>query len=177
MKKRTIKVLLFVVFMFSPMFLVIPNSVFADASADTKNSIVSKAIFEGVYQCFDRFAYSKSWMASKGVYGLFRNDLDLGNNIVKLPYNWTDVNNNSMNCKEVMIGSGNGIDNGGIKDSGLIPIDIQDSISALEVANFFAGSAHDGVGGIGYKAESEGENGGGVSKVYELKYSVKNGSM
>lgn len=175
MKKIMIKVLLFVVFMFAPMFLVIPNSVFADVNADTKNSIVSKAIFEGVYQCFGRFAYSSSWNASEGVHGLFRNSLE--ENTVKLPYSWTDVSDNGMNCKEIMIGSGTGIDNGGIKDSGLIPIDIQDSISAKEVADFFAGSAHNGVGGIGYKAESEGENGGGVSTVYELKYSVKNGSM
>ncbi len=120
------------------------------AMAADKNKIASKAVFEGVWQCVSGGAVNTdSFMASKLNSNFVVNSL--GGDTVKLPYNWTDVSDNNMNCKELFMSYNNS--NSGLK-GGLIPSNIRNG-SVTDVAKFFAGDTLNGNGGLGYKAEAD----------------------
>lgn len=144
-------------------------------SAINSSSIVSKAVFEGVYGCFNGGAFRKTFHASN-VGAFILNDGS--NEAVKLPYGMTNVGDNNLNCREVMLGYNN---DSGIK-GGLIPTNVRTAGADITtVKNYFAGQTvgSNGLpvaggatvttntttsGGIGYVAEAETEGTGGVSK-------------
>ena len=150
-------------------------------SAINNSSIVSKAVFEGVYGCFNGGAYRRSFNASNP--SLFI--LNSKANVVKLPYGMTNVGGNEMSCEDVMFGISD--TDSGIK-GGLIPTNVRTSGADITtVKNYFAGQAigtsgaptiSSGAtayntttsGGIGYTAEAITEGTGGVSKT--LTYSI-----
>ena len=150
-----------------------------DALAMDQSSINSKAVFEGVYGCFNNGAYRKTFNASEPSKFVLNNG---SSDSVKLPYGLTNVGDNNLNCKEVMMGSGN---TSGIK-GGLIPTNARENGSDVTtVKNYFAGysSGSNGMpsagagttstsGGIGYNAEGISEGTGGVAK--KLTYSINN---
>ncbi|MBQ3280253.1 hypothetical protein IJG92_01190 [Candidatus Saccharibacteria bacterium] len=162
------------------------------ASAINNSAIVSKAVFEGVYGCFNGGAYRKSFYASNPPLFILN---DGATDAVKLPYGMTNVGDNNLNCKEVMLGYNN---DSGIK-GGLIPTNVRTAGALIPtnvrtagadittVKNYFAGQTvgSNGLpvaggatvttntttsGGIGYTAEAITEGTGGVSKT--LSYSI-----
>lgn len=153
--------------------LVMANRTFAINT----NSIVSKAVFEGVYGCFNGGAFNKTFYASNPAAFILNNG---ATDAVKLPYGMTNVGGNNLNCKEVMMGYDN---SNGIK-GGLIPSNIRTSgADVTTVKNYFAGqsagsnglpaagaAATTTVGGIGYKAEGITEGTSGVEKT--LTYTI-----
>lgn len=150
-------------------------------SAINSSSIVSKAVFEGVYGCFNGGAFRKTFHASN-VSAFILNDGS--NEAVKLPYGMTNVGDNNLNCREVMLGYNN---DAGIK-GGLVPTNVRTAGADITaVKTYFAGQTVGGnglpvagaaaignntttSGGIGYTAEAETEGTGGISKT--LTYSI-----
>lgn len=146
-------------------------------SAINSSSIVSKAVFEGVYGCFNSGAYRKTFYASDPSSFVLNNG---STEAVKLPYGMTNVGDNNLNCREVMLGYNN---DSGIK-GGLIPNNVRDTgANITTVKNYFAGQSTNSnglpavgdtatgtTGGIGYKAESVTEGTGSSGKM--LTYRV-----
>lgn len=151
------------------------------ASAINNSAIVSKAVFEGVYGCFNGGAYRRSFYASNPPLFILN---DGATDAVKLPYGMTNVGDNNLNCKEVMLGYNN---DSGIK-GGLIPTNVRTAGADITtVKNYFAGQTvgSNGLpvaggatvttntttsGGIGYTAEAVTEGTGGVEKT--LTYTI-----
>lgn len=132
------------------------------ALAADQASIKSKAMFEGVYNCYmNEKAFISQFMATNPQNFIKNNG---SSTAVKLPYGWTKASNNDLTCKEAMM------DN-------LIPKSAQDGNNITNVKNYFAGQATsagagdaiNGTGGIGYKATAVNENGGtGKQAVYTI---------
>lgn len=131
-------------------------------SSSPNSNTVSKAALEGVYQCFKGGAYS-SWFLADNSVGFVLNDVS--DTAVKLPYGWTSVSDNHMNCRELMFGRvssdssrfASGLASGMLPDyiTGGAPTDDELTNRSFRerVAKYFAGNGLDGVGGIGYYAE------------------------
>ncbi|MBR3252868.1 hypothetical protein IKF84_02245 [Candidatus Saccharibacteria bacterium] len=123
----------------------------ANASAAepaSQNTIITKAVLEGVWQCYDGKAFAGSWRASD-VNGFIK--ANLSDNTVKLPYDLTDVSGNGMNCLDLMKGSAS---SGGL-NAGMIPGIMDGNDGIADVAKFFAGEGLDNKGGLGYTATPE----------------------
>lgn len=151
------------------------------ASAINNSAIVSKAVFEGVYGCFNGGAFRRTFHASNPAAFILN---DGSTEAVKLPYGMTTVGDNNLNCKEVMLGYNN---DSGIK-GGLIPTNVRTAGADITtVKNYFAGQTvgSNGLpvaggatvttntttsGGIGYTAETITEGTGAVAKT--LTYSI-----
>lgn len=110
----------------------------------TDRTIVAKAVYEGVWNCFKNGAYISSFMASNPD-GFIKSEVS--NEAVMLPYKWTSVSDNNLNCDKLMFG-GEGF-------PGMLPSNAKNENSPSSVAKYFAGNNLDGNGGIGYKATAQ----------------------
>ena len=140
------------------------------SAAMVNNTIKSKAIFEGVYQCLKGGAYQAQWSASNGGKAFLLNRLS--EETVKLPFGWTDASDNNTNCYQVMEGfSSNSRDDDKL-NQGLIPSRIRNTGNVGEIVNYFAGANKDGVtNGLGWKAESQGNVRAG-QETEQVKYLI-----
>ena len=107
-----------------------------DSFALNKIITTTKAAYEGVYKCIQNGAYNKEWMASdfdKEGKGFFANgvtSLDL----VKMPYGFSHAEDNSINCKQIMIGYGTFSRD---EERGFIPDSSRNGTLPSDVAGYF----------------------------------------
>ena len=137
------------------------------------DQIAAKATFEGVRNCLNGGSYKEQFWTSNLLsdgdgFMVYKGNDDA----VKLPYDLTSVNDNNLNCQEVLFGYQNivlGSNHEGIK-GGLIPFDVRNSNNNEEKAKYFAGSDLSGNGGLGYQASPKAINitGSEMSLYYDI---------